>query len=158
MQEPLVLWTNLVTEFLKRNISVGLLRLPWLVFWNYIAQKNFKKPSAITGVKRFLQVHKTQKWAALWLQHRWTFMKDELSCYRTPLLSAEQKGKQQTTSMVFKKISLKFPKGHKREIHNLSLLCRPFFGTATTVLRSSRHCNETELREIYVGICGHILF
>lgn len=41
--EPVALWGNLVTEFLTRDISDGLLRLPWLGFWNYTVSKNIFK-------------------------------------------------------------------------------------------------------------------
>lgn len=65
VQGPVVVRRNPVTEFLERNISGGLLTLPCLVFWNYAAQKNFKKLCAITGVQSYSPAQKEQKWAAL---------------------------------------------------------------------------------------------
>lgn len=67
------------------------------------------------------------------------------------------------TAQHFLNIFLRLPKGNRRGreiIHPLCSVCRlpPPPRTATVLSRSLRHCNETKLKAISAGKCGHILF
>lgn len=144
-QEPTVVWGNLVTEFQDRNIADGLLRLPCLQFWNYTAQKNLKKKKNghhVTITELLLRLHSVAT---------------EL---HPPLQSRRESNEM---AQHFLNIFLRLPKGNRRGreiIHPLCFVCLlpPPPRTATVLSRSLRHCNETKLKAISAGKCGHILF
>lgn len=96
--EPVALWGNLVTEFLTRDISDGLLRLPWLVFWNYTVWKNiFKRWLQSLESKASYKLTKDksgQPFGFSIAELSWRMN----SCCRTPLCRAEGKTTEQLNS------------------------------------------------------------
>lgn len=113
--EPVALWGNLVTEFLTRDISDGLLRLPWLVFWNYTVWKNI--------FKRWL--HSLESKASYKLTkdksgELFGFRITELSWRMNSSLQSRKENSR--TAQQFLNISLRFSKGNKkRETWHASL-------------------------------------
>lgn len=121
--EPAALGGNLVTEFLTRDISDGLLRLPWLLFWNDTVWKNiFKRWLQSLESKASYKLTKVGNPLALALLnfHEGWILAAELS--------ADQMGKQQNSSTVFKCLSQILKGQKKRETWHPSLFCLLFAG------------------------------